>query len=104
MAKAAQKENLDKIAAASVEDILKDEKLLAFASAGGAAAFKVNCVQCHGSGAAGSAGYPNLNDDDWLWGGQPEQIHTTLNNGVRYTLNADTRDSADAGLRCRRPC
>ena len=35
----------------------------------GAAAFKVNCVQCHGSGAAGSTGYPNLNDDDWIWGG-----------------------------------
>ena len=91
VAKGAQKENLDKIAAASVEDILKDEKLLAFARAGGAAAFKVNCVQCHGSGAAGSAGYPNLNDDDWLWGGQPEQIHTTLQNGIRYTPDADSR-------------
>ena len=91
VAKAAQKENLDKIAAASVEDILKDEKLLAFARAGGAAAFKVNCVQCHGAGAAGSVGYPNLNDDDWLWGGQPEQIHTTLKNGIRYVQNADTR-------------
>ena len=91
VAKGAQKENLDKIAAASVEDILKDEKLLAFARAGGAAAFKVNCVQCHGSGAAGSVGYPNLNDDDWLWGGQPEQIHTTLQNGIRYTPDADSR-------------
>ena len=91
VAKAAQKDSLDKLAAASVEDILKDEKLLSFARAGGAAAFKVNCVQCHGSGAAGSAGYPNLNDDDWLWGGQPEQIHTTLQNGIRYAANADTR-------------
>ncbi len=90
-ARAAQKDNLDKIAAASVEDILKDEKLLSFASAGGAAAFKVNCVQCHGSGAAGSAGYPNLNDDDWLWGGQPGQIHATLQNGIRFAANADTR-------------
>ena len=92
-AKAAQQEQLDKIAAASVGDILKDPDMLAFARAGGAAAFKVNCVQCHGSGAAGSAGYPNLNDDDWLWGGTPEQIHTTLQNGVRYTQNADTRNS-----------
>ncbi len=91
VARSAQKENLDKLAAANVEDILKDEKLLSFARAGGAAAFKVNCVQCHGSGAAGSAGYPNLNDDDWLWGGQPEQIHTTLQNGIRYIANADTR-------------
>jgi cytochrome c oxidase cbb3-type subunit 3 len=92
-ARAAQGEQLQKIASASVEDILKDPALLEFARAGGAAAFKVNCVQCHGSGAAGGAGYPNLNDDDWLWGGTPDQIHTTLRNGIRYTLNGETRDS-----------
>ena len=91
--KAAQKANLDKIASMSVDDILKDPALLAFAQAGGAAAFKVNCVQCHGSGAAGSVGYPNLNDDDWLWGGSAEAIYTTLKNGIRYTANAETRDS-----------
>ncbi|MCA3573904.1 MAG: cytochrome-c oxidase, cbb3-type subunit III [Aestuariivirga sp.] len=91
--KAAQKENLDKIASMSVDDILKDPNLLAFAQAGGAAAFKINCVQCHGSGAAGSAGYPNLNDDDWLWGGTPDAIYVTLKNGIRYTANAETRDS-----------
>jgi len=92
-AKVAQKANLDKIAATSVDDILKDPAMLEFARAGGAAAFKVNCVQCHGSGAAGSPGYPNLNDDDWLWGGTADQIHTTIQNGIRYTSNADTRDS-----------
>jgi cytochrome c oxidase cbb3-type subunit 3 len=92
-AKTAQKGQLERIAAASVDEILKDPNMLAFARAGGAAAFKVNCVQCHGSGAAGSAGYPNLNDDDWLWGGAPEQIHATLQNGVRYVQNADTRQS-----------
>ena len=43
----------------------------------------VNCVQCHGSGAAGSPGYPNLNDDDWLWGGTLEAIETTIRYGVR---------------------
>ncbi len=92
-AKAAQKDSLDKIAAANVEDILKDENLLAFAQAGGAAAFKVNCVQCHGAGAAGSVGYPNLNDDDWIWGGTADAIYVTLKNGIRYTANAETRDS-----------
>jgi cbb3-type cytochrome c oxidase subunit III len=92
-ARAAQGEQLQKIASASVDDILKDPALLEFARAGGAAAFKVNCVQCHGSGAAGGAGYPNLNDDDWLWGGTADQIHTTLRNGIRYTLNGETRDS-----------
>jgi cytochrome c oxidase cbb3-type subunit 3 len=92
-AKAAQRASLDKIAAASVDDILKDDQLREFARAGGAAAFKVNCVPCHGAGAAGSVGYPNLNDDDWLWGGTPDAIYTTLKNGIRFTANPDTRDS-----------
>ncbi len=92
-AKEGQKAQLEKISAASLEDILKDPEMLAFARAGGAAAFKVNCVQCHGAGAAGSAGYPNLNDDDWLWGGTADHIYTTLQHGIRYTVSADTRDS-----------
>ncbi|CAG0910385.1 unnamed protein product, partial [Darwinula stevensoni] len=57
------------------------------------AAFKVNCVQCHGSGAAGSAGYPNLNDDDWLWGGDINAIYATLQHGIRYATDAETRVS-----------
>jgi cytochrome c oxidase cbb3-type subunit III len=92
-AKEGQKQWLDKISAASLEDIVKDPELLQFARAGGAAAFKVNCVQCHGAGAAGSAGYPNLNDDDWIWGGTLDQIHTTLVNGIRVAGNDDTRVS-----------
>ena len=92
-AQAGQAQWLEKIKSASLDDIVKDPDLLQFARAGGAAAFKVNCVQCHGSGAAGGHGYPNLNDDDWLWGGSLEQIHTTLQNGIRFTLNASTRDS-----------
>jgi cytochrome c oxidase cbb3-type subunit III len=91
VAKEGQKQWLDKIAAASLEDIAKDPDLLQFARAGGGAAYRVNCVQCHGAGAAGSAGYPNLNDDDWIWGGTLEQIHTTLVNGIRFAGNDDTR-------------
>ncbi|MGB1539695.1 MAG: cytochrome-c oxidase, cbb3-type subunit III, partial [Rickettsiales bacterium] len=37
----------------------------------------------HGTGGAGSAGYPNLNDDDWLWGGKPETIYQTIRYGIR---------------------
>ena len=86
----------------SVDDILKDPNLLSFAQAGGAAAFKVNCVQCHGSGAAGSAGYPNLNDDDWLWGGSA-RCHLR-HAQERHPLHRERRDArlADAGLRRRR--
>ena len=39
------------------------------------------CVQCHGSDARGSRGFPNLTDRDWLWGGEPEQIQATIQNG-----------------------
>jgi cytochrome c oxidase cbb3-type subunit III len=79
--------------AKSVEEILADEGLRTFASAAGAAAFKVNCVQCHGSGAQGSEGFPNLNDDDWLWGGNIDQLFQTIAHGVRFAPDADTRIS-----------
>ena len=92
-ARGAQKAQLDQIAAASLDDILKDPGMLAFARAGGAAAFKINCVQCHGSGAQGGPGFPNLNDDSWLWGGKPDQVVQTISNGIRDTSNGDTRDS-----------
>ena len=89
-AQAAQREMLKTL---SLEDIRKNADLLQFAVTGGRAAFLVNCVQCHGSGAAGGKGYPNLNDDDWLWGGTLEQIHATLEHGIRYTADPDTRQS-----------
>jgi cytochrome c oxidase cbb3-type subunit 3 len=51
----------------------------------------VNCSQCHGTGAAGSPGYPNLNDDSWIWGGSVEDIHHTIAHGVRSATDPDTR-------------
>ncbi len=92
-AKAAQNVYLEKIASSSLEDIQKDGELMQFAVAGGAAAFKINCIQCHGSGAEGGNGYPNLNDDDWLWGGTVNDIHTTITHGIRFAEDADTRIS-----------
>jgi cytochrome c oxidase cbb3-type subunit 3 len=67
---------------ASLEEIRNDAELYEFARVGGAAAFKENCAACHGTGAAGGKGYPNLNDDDWLWGGTLAQIHETIRVGV----------------------
>jgi len=84
-AAAAQQVWRDKIAATDLAAIEQDPELFNFALAGGRSAFGVNCAQCHGSGAAGSKGYPNLNDDDWLWGGSLEQIHQTLTVGIRST-------------------
>jgi cytochrome c oxidase cbb3-type subunit 3 len=84
---------LDKIVTASLDEIRTDQNLFQFATAGGESAFKVYCSQCHGSGAAGSPGFPNLNDDDWIWGGTLEAIETTLQHGVRYAADDDTRIS-----------
>lgn len=88
--KASLMAELDK---ASIEQIAADPRLRRAAIDGGRAAFKVNCIQCHGNGAAGSAGYPNLNDDDWLWGGDVATIHQTLVNGVRQPGDDATRMS-----------
>jgi cytochrome c oxidase cbb3-type subunit 3 len=43
--------------------------------------FANNCSTCHGSDARGARGFPNLADDDWLWGGTPEAIEQTIRNG-----------------------
>lgn len=81
------------LAVIPVEQLAGNEKLYQAAIEGGRAAFKVHCVQCHGSGAAGSTGYPNLNDDDWLWGGDLPAIHTTLTHGIRQPDHEATRFS-----------
>ncbi len=47
----------------------------------GSRLFLQNCAVCHGSNAKGASGYPNLTDNDWLYGGAPENILTTLHNG-----------------------
>lgn len=79
-AQAGMRDLLDKTPLA---DVRKNPELLRFASAAGAAAFQTNCAPCHGRGAQGFTGYPNLNDDDWLWGGTVNQIHQTIEYGVR---------------------
>ncbi|MEH0073835.1 cytochrome-c oxidase, cbb3-type subunit III [Pannonibacter sp. Pt2] len=68
---------------ASLEEIASKPELLDFAMANGRAAFGDNCAACHGSGGTGAIGYPNLQDDGWIWGGTLEDIHTTLKYGIR---------------------
>jgi len=62
---------------------LKPEALAgdAAAMAIGERLFMNNCAQCHGSDARGAKGFPNLADGDWLYGGSPDVIKTTLTNG-----------------------
>ncbi|MCC7049633.1 MAG: cytochrome-c oxidase, cbb3-type subunit III [Alphaproteobacteria bacterium] len=91
-AKSLQAGMLTRIAAATPAQIAADPEMRAFALAGGRSAFQLYCSQCHGTGAAGAAGYPNLNDDDWIWGGKLDDIYRTLRYGVRWP-NDDTRQS-----------
>jgi cytochrome c oxidase cbb3-type subunit 3 len=74
---------VDRIAATSLEGILADQQLLSFARAQGRAAFADNCAPCHGAGGGGAKGYPNLVDDDWLWGGKLDDIALTIRHGIR---------------------
>jgi len=74
---------LQQVAETPLEEIRANPTLYRFSLAGGQSNYKVYCSQCHGSGAEGASGYPNLNDDDWLWGGDLEAIYTTIAHGVR---------------------
>lgn len=68
---------------ATLEEIQSTPRMLEFAMANGRAAFGDNCAPCHGAGGAGAVGYPNLNDDDWIWGGSLDDIHQTILYGIR---------------------
>ncbi len=90
---AARRDIVATLAKRELSEIRKNDGLMRFASAGGESLFKVYCSQCHGTGAQGGPGYPNLNDDDWLWGGDLEAIYTSIAHGVRNTEDEDTRES-----------
>ncbi|MEM6888037.1 MAG: cytochrome-c oxidase, cbb3-type subunit III [Pseudomonadota bacterium] len=83
------------LVAAELTEVINDADLNGYAVSAGAAVYRTWCTQCHGSGAAGvqAAGYPNLLDDDWLWGGDIEAIHATISHGIRNEEDADARYS-----------
>ena len=68
---------------ASLEEIERDPELQAYAQAVGQSVFGDNCATCHGTGGVGAKGYANLRDDVWLWGGSLEDIHHTIEVGIR---------------------
>ena len=78
---------------ASLAEARSKPDLLQFATTGGKAVFADNCAPCHGRGAQGGNGYPNLNDDDWIWGGSLEAIEQTIQHGIRWSADDDTRVS-----------
>ncbi len=83
----------EQLASVELNSIAGDPELNGYAQNAGAAVFRTWCAQCHGSGAAGAKGYPNLLDDDWLWGGSIEDIHTTITHGIRNEDDPDARYS-----------
>jgi cytochrome c oxidase cbb3-type subunit 3 len=80
------------LAQTPLKDVVSNPDLLQFTLAEGKSAFGDNCAPCHGAGAQGSKGYPNLNDDVWLWGGTLDDILHTITVGVRST-SPETRQS-----------
>jgi cytochrome c oxidase cbb3-type subunit 3 len=82
MARAEQKYGpiYQQYAAVAVTDLASKPEY-AEARAMGKRLFLTYCMQCHGSDAGGSRGFPNLTDGDWLWGGTPEQIQVSIANG-----------------------
>ena len=73
----------ERLANATLAEIVSDPQLLDFARAQGRVAFADNCAPCHGAGGGGAKGYPNLNDDEWLWGGKLADIEQTIRHGAR---------------------
>lgn len=85
-----------KLADASLQDIEATPELLDFARALGRRAFGDNCAPCHGAGGGGAKGYPNLTDDDWLWGGKLADIQQTITHGARSGDDAGRQGSMPA--------
>ncbi|MEL6642961.1 MAG: cytochrome-c oxidase, cbb3-type subunit III [Pseudomonadota bacterium] len=82
---------IERLATVELASLGDDPELMNYAVNGGAAIFRANCSQCHGSGAAGvqASGYPNLLDDDWLWGGTIDDIAWTVAHGIRNEQSPD---------------
>lgn len=61
--------------------------------------FLTYCAQCHGSDARGAKGFPNLTDKDWLYGGEPETIKTTILNGRNGIMPPFGQVLGEAGVK-----
>lgn len=83
-----------KYAAMPVDQVAQDEE----AQGMGRRMFLSYCAQCHGSDAGGGKGFPNLTDNDWLYGGAPEQIKQTIMAGRQAAMPAHKERVDAAGI------
>jgi len=84
-----------KFAAMPVEEVAKDPQALKM----GGRLFASNCSVCHGSDAKGAYGFPNLTDHEWLWGGEPETIKTSILAGRQATMPGWLNVIGEGGIR-----
>lgn len=84
-----------KFAAMPVEQVAQDPQALKM----GGRLFASNCSVCHGSDAKGAYGFPNLTDNDWIWGGEPETIKTTIMGGRQAVMPAWREVIGEEGIR-----
>jgi cytochrome c oxidase cbb3-type subunit 3 len=84
-----------KFAAMPVEEVAQDPQALKM----GGRLFASNCSVCHGSDAKGAYGFPNLTDNDWLYGGAPETIKTTIMEGRQAAMPAWRDVLGEDGIR-----
>lgn len=85
-----------KLTQASLQEIAADDNLSEFARAQGRPVFLENCAPCHGSGGGGAKGYPNLLDDEWMWGGRLDEIAQTIRHGIRTPQSKDRQATMPA--------
>jgi len=83
-----------KYAAMPIEEVAKQPQALKM----GARLFASNCSVCHGSDAKGAYGFPNLTDNDWRWGGEPETIKTTIMGGRHGVMPAWSEVIGEQGV------
>lgn len=83
----------EKIASMDAKEIMQDPELFNFAFAAGKAQFSLTCSQCHGAGGGGAKGYPNLLDNEWIWGGEIDEIIATITHGIRSYDDDMTHDN-----------
>lgn len=94
IAEAKYRADRDRYLALSIEEIAHDKNIRRM----GQRLFGNNCAQCHGSDARGAYGFPNLTDNDWLYGGTPEAIKTTLLHGRKAAMPAWQAILGDQGI------
>ncbi len=84
-----------KYAAMPITEVAADDKALKM----GGRLFASNCSVCHGSDAKGAYGFPNLTDNEWRWGGEPDAIKTTLLAGRHAVMPAWAEVIGESGVK-----